>query len=114
MENIERKAMAKMLMAQPLKAELPMQKFKRGSRVRICEKLLGRGHFPSDLDAIVEYTYAQRYWGDDVDNYSLLVLDNNGCPMGSNSWYFEADLTLLSDDINAGLKIIERYQNDNN
>jgi len=27
---------------------------------------------------------------------------------------YEAALTLLRDDINAGLKIIERYRNDNN
>ena len=108
-----RKAMAIALKAQPPKADLPGQKFKRGSKVHVCKDLgpMMR-HFTNDFDAIVQYTYAQKFGGSDIENYALVVLDGAGEPINEEAWYWEDQLTLLSDDIEAGLKIIEISEGD--
>lgn len=67
-------------------------------------------HFDSDFNAIVEYTYAQKYGGDDINSYSLIQLDENDNPINSISWYEENQLTLISDDLAKGKEIIERYE----
>lgn len=94
-----------------------MQKFKRGSRVRVTNKMPSNmTHFRCGFDAIVEYTPKQaslrdkNYGSDQSDSkYSLLRLDSNGEPTGGCAWYPEETLTLLSDDIRAGLDTIEQY-----
>ena len=79
------------------------QKFPRGTCVRVAKDLgLAMRFFPSDTDAIVEYTYSQRYSGNDVKSYCLLLLDDSGKPTDSVSWYKEHQLTLISDDLDAG------------
>ena len=67
-------------------------------------------HFKSGFNAIVEYTYAQKYGGDDINSYSLIVLDENNSPINSISWYEEGQLTLISDDVVKGKEIIENYE----
>lgn len=53
-------------------------------------------HFTKGLPAIVEYTYSQRYGGNDIKSYSLLVResDNN---WNSICWYDEEQLEVIKD-----------------
>lgn len=69
------------------------QKFQKDDLVRI-DKDLGSSmsHFTNDCDAIVIYTYAERYWGDDIDNYCLHLKGR-----GQVSWYCEHQLTLIEE-----------------
>lgn len=88
----------------------PNQKFKRGSKVRIAKDLGGgMSHFPNDCDAIVKYTYKQKFGSGDHDNYSLILL-KGGIPINNVSWYHENQLTLLDDNLIAGLEIILEYE----
>lgn len=86
-------------------------KFPIGSKVAVCKEMPSyMAHFDSGFNAIVEYTYAQKYGGDDIDSYSLIVLDENDNPINSISWYRENQLTLISDDLVKGKEIIKRYE----
>lgn len=86
------------------------QKFKRGSEVRICDTMPNcMQHFECKCDAIVEYTYDQEYGGGDIKSYSLLLLEENGEPRDTTSWYNESQLTLIGDDTAKGLAILEKY-----
>ena len=67
-------------------------------------------HFEKGFEGIVQYTYAQKYHGDNIKSYSLVVLDSNGNPINSICWYDESQLTLLSDDTAEGKRIIEEYK----
>ena len=87
------------------------QKFKRGSKVRICDTMPShKYHFDCKCDAIVEYTYAQQYRGDNIKSYSLLLLEENGEPRDTSAWYDESQLTLIDDDTAKGLAILEKYK----
>lgn len=90
------------------------QKFKRGTRVYVMPAMMPvhQSHFESGFEAIVEHTYSERYWGDDVDSYSLIVLENNE-PVNAVAWYYTYQLALVSDDISLGLGLIEKYYNKN-
>jgi hypothetical protein len=70
--------------------EPKLQKFPVGVKVKIA-KDLGKfmSHFKSDVEAIVEHTYAHAYGGNDVYSYSLII---NG---SSTAWYYENQLTLI-------------------
>jgi len=100
-----------------LTEETMTQKFKRGSRVHIADEMPpSMRHFQHGIDAIVEYTYAQKAKHDrrysqsgDFKTYSLLLLDAEGKPTGPVAWYEEEQLSLLSEDIHTGLDIIEQY-----
>lgn len=106
-----RLATAKYINSLPVKDNMPGQKFPRGALVKVCDKMPpSMRQFDSGFRAIVEHTYAQKYWGSNVESYSLIKLDENDNPIGSSAWYYECQLTLISDDIQAGLKIIEEYQ----
>lgn len=108
----EREAMTKVLYAKPEGPDLPTQKFKRGSKVHICKNMpKSMFHFENNFDAIVEYTYAQKYGGNNIDSYSVIVLNDSGQPINSIAWYHENQLSLLDDDIEVGKKIIEKYKN---
>ena len=86
------------------------QKFPRGTRVRVVDTMPpSMRHFPVGFEAIVEYTYSQKYWGDDYKSYCLVMLDDNGNPHNSTAWYDESQLTLVSDNIEEGLRLIEKY-----
>ncbi len=87
------------------------QKFPRGSKVAVCKEMPRyMSHFESGFNAIVEYTYSQKYGGNDIYSYSLIQLDENDNPINSICWYEESQLTLISDDIARGKEIIERYE----
>ena len=111
MNRAEYAAAVQELNARPPKADLPKQRFKRGSKVHVCKEMpLYMSHFESDFDAIVKYTYGQKFGGSDVDSYALIMLDDSDKPINSVAWYEEDQLTLVSDDVEAGLKIIEQYE----
>lgn len=106
----ERLAMAKMINSMPVKPHIEGQKFRRGWRVKVAKEMPPwMAHFESDFEAIVEYSYAQKFWGNDIKNYSLIML-KDGKTVGSIAWYPESTLTLISEDEEAGLKIIEEYE----
>jgi hypothetical protein len=64
------------------------QKFAPGTLVRIADDLGdSMRHFPSGKYAIVLYTYAHAYGGDDVKSYCL---DVQG--VGEVAWYYEHQL----------------------
>jgi hypothetical protein len=75
-----------------MKSAKATQKFRRGDVVRVAKDLgPSMSHFYSDVDAIVMGSYADKYGGDDVTSYTLMLL-----PEGSEvSWYYEHQLTLI-------------------
>lgn len=86
------------------------QKYKRGAKITVCKEMPSyMRHFQSGFNAIVEYTYAQRYGGGNIDSYSLIVLDDKDKPINAYSWYEENQLTLIDADIEKGKQIIEDY-----
>ncbi len=90
---------------------LPKQEFDRGTRVKVDKTLRkSMSHFESNFEGIVQYTHGQKFGGSDADSYSLIVLNEAGEPINSVAWYYENQLTLVSDDIEAGLKIIEIWR----
>jgi hypothetical protein len=68
-----------------------MQKFHNGDLVRVA-KNLGECmvHFTADCDAIVMYSYAEKYGGETNLTYSLFIKGKGEC-----SWYNEDQLTLI-------------------
>jgi len=82
---------------------------KRGYRVWVGVSAKSKAHFDSEFEAIVEYSHSQKFGGDLVDDYALIVLDDNGRPINFLAWYQESEMVVISDDIKAGLKIIEAY-----
>jgi hypothetical protein len=112
MNKEEYAAAAQALYDEPPGPDLPFQKFKRGFRVKVADEMPeGMKHFTKDFEGIVEYTYAQKYeCPDEIDDYSLIQLDEEGNPVNSIAWYLENQLTLVSDDVEAGLKIIEVWR----
>lgn len=110
----ERLAEAKALYAQPAGDDLPNQKFPRGTRVLVAEHMLvSMSYFPTDFQAIIDYCYGQKYGDDDIDSYSLVILDGEGIPSSSIAWYQEDQLTLIDDNIAHGIKLIEGYYKNN-
>ena len=73
------------------------QKFSKFSFVHVCKKMPKEmSHFESDFDAIVEGTYSQLYGGKDINSYSLYMLEK-GKIIDNIAWYYEKQLTLLSE-----------------
>ncbi len=68
-----------------------MQKFHKGDLVKIADDLgeLMR-HFKSGTEAIVDYSYNDRYGGCDTKSYSLTFRNGTTC-----SWYEESQLELI-------------------
>lgn len=68
-----------------------MQKFHAGDHVRVAKDLGGcMSHFPSNCDAIVVCSYADRYGGEDTNNYSIYIKG-----LGEISWYYEHQMELI-------------------
>lgn len=72
------------------------QKFFAGDRVRVADDLgPSRRHFRAGGEALVEYSYYDKYGGSgsgrDKQTFSLLLMPE----MASCSWYYEDDLTLI-------------------
>lgn len=70
------------------------QKFPIGTRVYIA-KDLGKfmSHFHGDVEAIILYSYAQEFGGDDVHDYAVYILSGEGT--GFCAWYHENQLTKI-------------------
>ncbi|MHC4616801.1 MAG: hypothetical protein ACYTEQ_03510 [Planctomycetota bacterium] len=87
------------------------QKFGKLSFVHVCKDLPpDMGHFLSDVDAIVDGTYSQKFGGRDIDSYSLFVI-RAGKVVDNISWYEEDQLTLLPDqDRDRAEEMIEAYR----
>lgn len=84
-----------------------MQKYNKGDLVRISKDLgPSMSHFTSDCDAIVMYTYDEKYGGGNVDSYCLHLKGR-----GQVSWYFESQLTLIEKNRNDLLKKWEDEEN---
>lgn len=76
----------------------PAQKFKPGTIVKIADVMPKyMRHFSAGVYAIVEYTYAQRYGGNTVDQYALIVRE---LPKhwSYSAWYDEEQLTQVADE----------------
>ena len=68
-----------------------MQKFKKGDHVKIADDLgATMSHFTSGVEAIVQYSYADKFGGNNTNSYSLYIKN-----LGSSSWYYESQLTLI-------------------
>jgi hypothetical protein len=68
------------------------QKFRRGDLVKIADDLgPTMSHFRSGMRAVVEYSYAEKYGGNDNKSYSLHVEGT-----GSSSWYKEYQLIMIA------------------
>ena len=66
----ERFTQAQTLYNKPVSKNLSSQKFKRGFKVKVCNKMPdSMKHFKSGFEAIVAYTHAQKYGGTDIDSY---------------------------------------------
>ena len=112
MEYSERLAQARALYTTTVSKEKPEQKFKTGTIVRIADDLGGAmSHFMGKGgEAVVEYTYDQKYGGGNIKSYSLILLDEKGHPYNSCSWYGEEQLTLVEEDTKAGLLLIKVFE----
>ncbi len=68
-----------------------MQKFNKGDHVRVA-KDLGKSmrHFDNDCEAIVMYTCAERYGGNNHKSYCIHIKGK-----GETSWYSEHQLELI-------------------
>lgn len=113
MDSLKRLALAKEYKA-ARGIKVTPQLFQIGTIVRIAEDLgTSMQHFiGKGKEAVVEYTYGQEYGGGDFKNYSLILLDENSIPYNSCAWYREDQLTLVDDNIEAGLLLIEGFNNE--
>lgn len=81
------------------------QKYNKGTFVQVG-KDLGHSmrHFENDCPAMVEYTYAEKYGGNDIKSYSLLLKCENGT-WESVSWYEEEQLKRITNS-----KLLLKYK----
>lgn len=69
-----------------------MQKFTRGDHVQIAKDLGPyMSHFKADAEAIVLYSYADKYGGSNSKSYGLHIKGH-----GETAWYEEHQLTLIA------------------
>lgn len=102
----------------PVKNDLPNQKFKRGQRVKaksrkmhiyqVGQVLPEINLSKKGFEAIIDYSCAQKYGGDNIDKYALIILENNK-PINSKAWFHDTQLILINEDCAAGLEIIKNY-----
>lgn len=70
-------------------------------------------HFPAGFEAIVVGSYSDQYGrmgGERSDTQFTLCQLKDGKPVNQISWYYEDQLTLLSDDRMAGEAILQDYK----
>ena len=85
------------------------QKLPIGTKVFIKEDLgKMKSHFPSGIEAIIEYSYAQQYGGDAFDSYSLLLLNKDGS-MSTSAWYDDHELIAVDTDTAKGNALLLKY-----
>ena len=80
-----------------------MQKFNKGDHVQIAKDLgQNMSHFTSDCEAIVMYTYNEKYGGGNIDSYCLHIKGS-----GKVSWYHEHQLELIEEN---RLDLLEQWE----
>lgn len=86
--------------------EESMQKFQKYDYVRVA-KDLGRSmeHFTSNCDAIILYSYADKFGGKDTNSYAIHIENK-----GETAWYNESQLTLIERDRKDILDIWNRQE----
>lgn len=93
-----------------IKSDKKSQKYPRGTIVRVRKDLPeSMKHFPSGFTGVVEYSCAEKFGGYDFSSYSLIRLNKKGNPVGSLAWYQENQLIVVSNDVDKGKDIIEKY-----
>lgn len=71
-----------------------MQKYNKGDHVQVAEDLGPMmSHFESGCEAIVIYTYNEKYGGGDIDSYCIHIKGR-----GEVSWYHEPQLELIEEN----------------
>jgi len=87
------------------------QKYFRGHRVLVDHEMPDcMSHFEKGFEAIVIGSYSDKYGGQDVDKYSLCVLNNDDEPINRTSWYHEDQLILIDKDRDKGEQILQAYK----
>jgi hypothetical protein len=86
------------------------QKYPAYSFVHVCKEMPPyMKHFHCDFDAIVGYTYSQKYGGKNIKSYSLYQIAN-GKVVNSIAWYDESQLTMLENQSKEKAEeMIEQY-----
>ena len=70
-----------------------MQKFKKGDYVHVAKDLGPMmSHFKKDCDAIVMYSYAEKYGGDKEQDHEYCIYVKGE---GETSWYHDSNLKLI-------------------
>lgn len=71
-----------------------MQKYNKGDHVQVA-KDLGKfmDHFQNDCEAIVMYTYNEKFGGGNIDSYCIHIKGR-----GQVAWYYEHQLELIEVD----------------
>lgn len=93
-------------------AEAP-QELQRGTMVSVADVLPSyMSHFQSGFKAVVESSYVRWFGGSNYNDYSLLMLDEDGVVVGSTAWYGGELLTPLPIDIEVGIAILDKAKED--
>ena len=66
-------------------------------------------HFECGCEAIVMASYSDRHNGTDHSNFELMVIPPNGKPYEC-AWYYDHQLTLVSDDRVAGEQFLQDHK----
>lgn len=94
--------------------EKGLPKFDQGQRVKICDKMPScMSHFEHGVEAIVEYCYQDKYGSNDVDSWSLAIIGKDGKIRNTSAWYKTDQLTLVDDDAEKGLYMLQEYSGSN-
>lgn len=82
-----------------------MQKFNKGDHIQVAKDLGScMSHFQNDCEAIVMYTYNEKYGGGDIDSYCIHIKGH-----GQVSWYHEGQLKLIQAD---RLNLLEQWEDE--
>ena len=82
-------------------------KFPVGTIVKVQDDMPeSMSHFESGFIGVVTNEHYNALY---CNEYKLIVLDKNGIPVNTIAWYREDMLTLVSDDVEYGKKVIAVY-----
>lgn len=82
---------------------MKVQKYQKGAHVQVAKDLgQSMSHFASDCEAIVMYTYSEKFGGENIDSYCIHIKGN-----GQTSWYYECQLALIEED---RLDLLEQWE----
>jgi hypothetical protein len=81
---------------------------KRGMRVRAVDNSFEM--FGGAGDAIIQYSYRQQYGSGSKDDFSVLLLDENGVGVNTLAWVKPKEVTFVNFDKQENLAKIEAYR----